>query len=241
MIRHRRWKVIQTLWSVCQLRENLSGAWWSSAQPTLKNQNVCKVTGDGLLSSLRQHLCCHWLRLPNKVEAKRLNASWEHHGPPCASDKSRGQGVATASWNCGICLASDLAADFCSVEIAVATEAASFLWKWSGESSWGRDVGYSKLTCGGNGIWRILQEPFEVVLDWTLETGYLSVPYIRGPREFSHEVQRKRQPRFSCQDTHLVCILPKYLLLVLIPFWKGWEKCPFNQQHFSSCRASCVV
>jgi len=31
--------------------------------------------------------------------------------------------------------ASDLAADFCSVEIAVAAEAASFLWKWSGESS----------------------------------------------------------------------------------------------------------
>ena len=117
--------------------------------------------------------------------------------------------------------ASDLAADFCSVEIAVAAEAASFLWKWSGESSWGKDVAYSKLTRGGNGIWRILQEPFEVILDLTLETGYLSVPYIRGPREFS------RASPVSLVKTHILHVFsPSIFCLYRSPFEKDGRSAP---------------
>lgn len=82
-----------------------------------------------MLSSLRQHLCCHWLRLPNKVEAKRIMVHHVHLTNPEVRELQRRVEIVEYVW------ASDLAADFCSVEIAVAAEAASFLWKWSGESS----------------------------------------------------------------------------------------------------------
>lgn len=74
---------------------------------------------------------------------------------------------------------------------------------------------------------------------WKLDTyQYL----IFGVLESFLTKYRESASPVSLVKTHILYVFsPQYLLLVLIPFLKGREKRPFNQQHFPSCRASCVV